>query len=243
MRKMSQLHFIRSSVAVFNLVLSSLCFAQNDTTVEGFVRDSSAKPIRGAILSLVPAEATADSTIFSAVSHEDGSFLFTDVAAGKYRVCGLVLRGWYINPCIWGYPAPSVDVSAGQRASRVELVLPDGAALNIRLLDDQKVMNHQRGPGSDRFVVVSVVAAGPILIDAERAVEDSIGRTDRIVVPTDREVQLVIHGPGIDVHDERDRKLGPEAQDFRVSVSKGQSEGRMLRFKIKRSVSGIPPVN
>ena len=108
-------------------------------TIAGSVRGDDGTMIAGAYLSLQLEPPYVKSrhleTEWTLQSGSDGSFQFTGLNDGTYRICGYVPHGTRLNPCTWGLEPPTVTLSNTQPASTITLTLKQGAVVPIRIND------------------------------------------------------------------------------------------------------------
>jgi len=86
----------------------------------------------------------------------DGAFQIDGLAAGKYSLCVQAQSDGYLDPCQWNGSPMTVTVVSGQAATGVVLRLTPASALNIQVLDSQKVLTQATKDGRRPELTVGV---------------------------------------------------------------------------------------
>jgi hypothetical protein len=156
-------------------------------TIAGNVRGDDGTAIAGAYLSLQLQPPYVKSrhleTEWTLRTGSDGSFQFTGLNGGSYRICGYLPHGAWLNPCAWGLQPPTVTLSSAQPAATVTLTLKQGAVVPIRVNDPNQLLPQYEGksPGAD--LLIGVVSDSGIFAPASIVSQDSGGRYQQVVIP------------------------------------------------------------
>ncbi len=156
-------------------------------TIAGSVRGDDGTMIAGAYLSLQLEPPYVKSrhleTEWTLQSGSDGSFQFTGLNDGTYRICGYVPHGTWLNPCAWGLQPPTVTLSGAQPTATITLTLKEGAVVPIRINDPSQLLTQYEGksPGAD--LLIGVVSDSGIFTPALIVSQDTGGRNQQVVIP------------------------------------------------------------
>lgn len=133
-----------AAAGLITLLLSALALhasqsASPGATISGYVVDAGTQvPIAGARVMILPAsigrQGPAGRPPSQAVTGDDGSYILSGVAAGRYRL--QVQKLGYVAPNAG--QAPIIDVAAGQSLTGPVFRLTRGAAISGRLLDARR---------------------------------------------------------------------------------------------------------
>jgi len=129
---------------------------QSGASIAGAIRDANGVPILGAVVSCrrvrelrrdkfghvravgQPVSVTANSSLV------DGSFLFSNLAAGDYYLCAYGVQPSHIPSCEWIRPAFIVHLEANAQIANLALTVQSGALINILVQD----LNSRIGAGA-----------------------------------------------------------------------------------------------
>lgn len=159
---------------------------------------------------------------WAALSGVSGSFRFTGLSEGTYRLCAQVLRSTWLDPCEWGLRPPAVSLSSAQPIAGVNMVLAKGAAVPIRIDDPDQVLSQNEGrtPGAHLLLGVpndaKVFRASPVIS------RDSSGRNHEVVVPFNSTVKLVVSSAFFRLADEAGIPLPGTTVQIPVLAPAGQ---------------------
>lgn len=135
----------RNATALVMLLMAALSVeAQQNGTVNGAILETAKKGVGDAFVTLTtvpnPAQRELRGIQLTAVTAKDGSYRFTNVPAGDYRICAQVPGTKLVNPCDWGKPAVTVKVAAGATVDAGSLTLEEGYVLEVDVDDPQDLI-------------------------------------------------------------------------------------------------------
>jgi hypothetical protein len=167
--------------------------------IEGSVQGNDGSTIAGALLSLQLQPPYVQSRYLRfewvATSGPDGSFQFTGLGAGAYKLCGYAPHGAWLNPCAWGLQPPTATLSGAQPTAAIKLTLNKGAVVPIRINDPAQLLPQYEGksPGSD--VLIGVANDARVFMPAQAVSQDTGGENLQVVIPFGSTVNLLVFAP------------------------------------------------
>lgn len=172
--------------AVLLVLCEAVSLAQTGG-LKGTVTTSTGVVVPGAFI-----VATRSGASQTTASGSDGSFEFTGLTSGSYRICIQVLQGSLLDPCQWS-SAPATTVSAGQIASVGTIQVVAGQRLFVTLLDDVGALAANAGAGktSGAHILVGVWYSGSFHPMRLRSKSSSGWNLD-LVVPTSVPLSLTV---------------------------------------------------
>jgi hypothetical protein len=159
--------------------------------IRGRVADSSGAPVSGAVVIVTPVSAPGKPSETN--SGANGNYAVSGLQPASYQVCINVPGGSFLNPCQWDSARPAVTVAAGQQLTGVDVALPAGQKVDVRVDDPQRVLAANEAPGKSHLSV-GVWASNGIFHPASIAVNDASGRTYSILVPLGANLRLGVSG-------------------------------------------------
>lgn len=168
------------------------------------------------------------------MANASGAFTVTGLPAGSYRVCVQASAEDFLNPCQSSDEPATVEVSAGQRVSGLELRLRRGKRIDVRIDDPQGALAAGENPTVNAQVVVGVFGPNGIFQPARVTSSDASGRTHSVVVPLDTDLKLSVSGRKLVIDDEAGTRVreSDEGIALRIEASK-VNEARNFRFIIR----------
>lgn len=220
---------------LYAMALCSIASAQPGTgSLNGLVTDQMGRPVSGALVVIHadPAPYTAPSArnVYdaTATSGNDGSYSFTRVPNGPYRLCAQLAGSSLVNGCLWNPSAYKVDVTGA--VAPPAIVLARGATLRVRLNDPQNLLDVNEGKGT----YVMVGASSPNgFVQSDPPAKTGSGREYTLVVPTGVALRPVILAPGFQISDSVGATLdavGGSAQP--VNVNDNDTE-RLIQVSVQ----------
>jgi len=144
-------------------------------------------------------------------SGSDGSFTFSGLAAGTYRVCVQALEGSLLDPCQWS-SAPIATVTAGQTVSVGTIQVVGGQRLYVNLLDDVGALSANAGPGKTPGAHILIgVWAGGLFHPLRLRSQNSGGWNLDLVVPVNTALNLTVSSTDFALTDSQGNKVNPSA--------------------------------
>ncbi len=107
-------------------------------TISGTVTTTAGKPIRAAVtVHDVSTARVQGQTPFDSqyASKSDGTFLFSNVPAGKYQICVEAPHENVLDPCLWSPTVNVVDISNGAPVSGLAVQVATGYMLQVHVND------------------------------------------------------------------------------------------------------------
>ena len=151
----------------------------------------------------------------------DGTFGFSGMAAGSYRVCVQVVGpDLLLDPCRWE-AGVTAAVAAGQTTVLPAIGLKRGATLRVRVVDAQGLLaaaaaqerNQGRGGGGGRGGVALLAGAWSAngLFQPLRVTSRRGGNWDYdLVAPAGASLRVTVTSPGFELADEKGARVDPE---------------------------------
>ncbi len=166
-------------------------------SVSGTLRGDDGSVISGAsiILHRVPGQGPwlqEERNDWSVVSDASGSFTFSGVDNGLYRLCAQVSVGAWLDPCDWGLPLTTATLSLSQTATNVTLVMKKGAVVTVRIDDPGQLVSPTGTLTKGGYLLLGVTSDSSFFHTLPLLSTDSTGRNYQLVVPFDTAVKFVI---------------------------------------------------
>jgi hypothetical protein len=203
------LHSATRAISVCALALSLAGFIKAATGITGVVTDGS-QPVRRARVSAVqvlnPLPGALNPTTLAQAA-DDGTFLFTDLAPGSYRVCAEALQVDLLNPCDWSSSPVAVEVIDGGQPASATVTLDKGAWVEINIDDPDRKYRDNEQPGIGATLIVGVWTPSGVFLPAQDLKEDKKGRTYRLLVPFDTDLKLLVRGQQVQLENDKGKKI------------------------------------
>jgi len=207
-------------------------FAQTTGKVQGVVNDDSAKPVPGAYV-VATLESPTDHSSFSVVTGPQGNYLFNGLPAGKYSICVHAPGGPSLNNCQWA-SASEVTVSANQTVSNSPIAVVEGAVVQIRLSDPQKLI----GPADD--IMIGMYLPSGLFQPLRQAAGDATGRTYDVAVPKKGQVKIGVVSTHLVIADDRGNSLGARPAGQGGNSTSVAATAGAVTITAQTTVSGPP---
>jgi hypothetical protein len=170
----------------------------------------------------------------------DGAFSFTNLAPGRYLVCGSLAGSDLLANCEWN-PSPPLSVVAS--VTGLAITIPQGQLVRFRISDPGKHINDNNGKGNGASLLVGVWSSRGFH-SARQVDAKPNSREFVIAVPYDKPVRLGVHGRRYDVEDNGGRKVPENLADIEVTSAKpanSKGQGRGLERAFDYRIKGIRP--
>jgi len=143
-------------------------------------------------------------------SAADGSFAFTNLAVGTYRICVQVLGSSFLDPCLWPGKPPAVTITAGQIAAIGKIQLSSAVTLHVNLIDDNGLLQSNavtaKTPGANILIGVRTGTGAfyPVRLRSKQA--GGVWNHE-IVVPFDTLLNLEVSSSKFTLSDDKGNAL------------------------------------
>jgi hypothetical protein len=192
---------IRRAIIASVAVLSS--FAQQPTTpgdgvVSGNISGDDGSAVEGAYVTLhlwhKPSQSVRQrfESQWGLYSGSGGSFRFTGLPSGMYRLCAQAPGTEWLDPCEWGLPIPSVALTNAGRSRILTVVLKKGVEVPIRIDDPRQLLPQHEGRTTGAHLLVGVSTPASTFRPAVLTSREGTGRNLKVVIPYDRPVHVAI---------------------------------------------------
>jgi hypothetical protein len=193
---------VMQRIVVVALVLLP-CVAQppaaHDTGfIAGTVQGEDGSTVAGANVTLhlahTPAEAVRQRfpTQWAAEAGSDGSFRFSGLPHGSYRLCVFVRGTAWLDPCQWGRAIPSVTLSDGESSRTLAISLAKGAEVPIQIDDPDRVLFLNEGRTKGAHLLIGVRTAGSTFVPAAPVSREDTAARLKVVIPYETLVDLTV---------------------------------------------------
>ena len=172
--------------------------ADSNIVIAGAVSGEDGSAVVGAYvtlhLSFTPARGVRQrfQTQWGLYSGSGGSFRFTGLRSGTYRLCAQTPGTAWLDPCEWGFPIPSVTVASAERSRSIAITLRKGAEVPIRIDDPVQILLQSEGKIPGAHLLAGVRTAARTFSPALLTSQDGAGRTLKVVIPFDLPVSLTV---------------------------------------------------
>lgn len=170
-------------------------------------------------------------TSTATVSNSDGTYSFTGLQAGKYRLCPQSAGSDIINPCQWSPTTGSLLTLAAGQTLTEHLVVQRGVRVKIEVDDTTGALaDAEKTPGGG--LIAGVFGDRGLFHPAAEAGKDSKGRTLMLIVPPDIPVRLAVQGNKVQLDDEAGK---PHKSGDNVQFTAGKNDvEKKFKFKTKK---------
>ena len=171
-------------------------------SVSGTVVSPAGYPLR-AIVALIPSGGGA---VRQAFTDFGGVFNFNQLSAGQYTLCERIPAEQspspdrpYLDTCMWPQPQIPVQVSAGQTLASIQVVAPQGVALNVQVNDPQGLLAQttpqQSAQAPDAQLQVLVRQTNLLPYRLPLISQTATARNYSLVVPAAASLLLTVKSP------------------------------------------------
>ena len=169
---------------------------------------------------------------WSALSDAEGSFRFDGVGQGLYRLCGSAPSGAWLDPCDWGLPLTTTDLSFAQNTADVTMTLRRGATVPVRIDDPGQFLSQSGAKTPGAGLLLGFATDSSLFHTLPLTSADQTGRNYQIVIPFDTTVKLIITSSHLQIADAAGLMLpvGVTSQ-IAVTVPSG-AQPPLLRFVV-----------
>ncbi len=232
----------RVIVAAFGLLL---CFAQQPAVGEtgviaGTVSGEDGSPVVGAYvtlhLSFTPGQAVRQAfrTHWGVYSGSGGSFRFTGLRNGTYRLCVQAPGAAWLDPCEWGLAIPSGALSSAVRSQAIAISLRRGAEVPISIDDPGQLVLQSEGRIAGALLLIGVRTPTGTFRPAVLTSRGLTGRTLKVVIPFDKPVNLTVGSSFFRLADSTGTPFSGPGRTIPLSVPAGQTPAT-----VRLSVTGV----
>lgn len=205
------------------------CFAQtslNSTgVVSGKLTGEDGSAIAGARVGLLlqppSSQGKAAQPFWAATSDVHGSFQFSRLNGGTYKICVEAPNTAWLNPCEWALGPPSASLSSAQPTASVNPVLKKGAAVLIRIDDPGNLLSQNEGKTPGAHLLVGVGTAAFSFHTAPIVSQDAAGRYQQVILPFNSTTSLVVRSSFFKLSDANGVSL-PAGATIPITVPTGQ---------------------
>lgn len=198
----------------------------------GTVEDENGKPIRGAIVMLMPASSDLKAPPKGGwgVSDEKGTFELQGIDPSDYSVCVHVEDPTLLNPCLWPGERTAVTLKASSSAGGLKIRLRKGTTIRFRIEDPEGLLPSFRKPEASGALLVGVWTKEGIFQSARKVSEDIFGQNYVLTVPNEDRARPYVQGAQLRVL-EADGTLhqAGSIKDFQPEKSGGE---RIYQFRV-----------
>jgi len=210
------------------------CFAQQPTAgdagvIAGTVSGEDGSAVVGAYvtlhLSVVPGQAVRQGfqTQWGVYSGSGGSFRFTGLRNGTYRLCVQAPSTAWLDPCEWGLAIPSLALTDAGRSQTIAISLRKGAEVPIRIDDPGQLVLQNEGRIAGAVLLVGVRTPSSTFRPAVLTLQEGTGRTLKVVIPFDKLVHLTVASSFLKLADSTGTPLSGPGRTIPLSVPAGQA--------------------
>jgi hypothetical protein len=139
----------------------------------------------------------------------DGTFKITGIDDGAYRLCVFGPADEVLDPCQWSDAPPVVRVPVAGVATDVEVEVPRGKTLRIRLDDPDDVVPTPSRARADAYVQFGARSAAGVFHQARLVSSDGRGHNYELVVPPNADLEFVADARNLDLSDEMGTRVQP----------------------------------
>lgn len=218
--------------ALLAICLVMPCLAQqplaDDGVVAGTVTGEDGSLISGAYVTLHlafkprPAAHQRIRTQWGISTGPGGSFRFTGLPDGSYRLCVQAPRTTWLDPCEWGFPAPTVSLTRTERSRTLAISLKKGAEVPIQVDDPSQLLSQNLGKTAGAHLLIGIRTAAATFRPAAVSLQELNGRTLRVVIPFDRPVKMEVASSFFKLADSGGAPFSKAGVAIPVSVPTGQ---------------------
>ncbi len=235
-----QRQFIRCWLFFSAFIPSAL--SQNTAALSGIVTaQDDGKPIAAAIVQAVrstPIPAVA----FNTVSAANGSFSFSKMPAGTYRLCVQAQGTAFLNPCDWDLGrnslkspiAPSgttaaneVIIAAAQQRANFALKVKRGTVVQINLNDSGQLAAASASPSAPGVgkgaphVMLGVIVPGGLIRPLTQVSKSAASSVHQAVIPFDTPVKLSVYSGQLQLAHEDGKPIAEKGDAIDISRKTG----------------------
>lgn len=218
---------------IFATVALLPCLAQQppvgDTgVITGAVRGEDGSSVAGAYVTLhlsfpsTPALRQRFQTQWGVYSGSGGSFQFSGLRNGTYRLCVQAPQTAWLDPCEWGLPIPSMTLTGAQRSQSITVSLRKGVEVPIRIDDAGQILLQSEGRIAGAHLLVGVRTPAFTFRPAVLTAQEGTGRTLRVVIPFDRPVKVEVASSFFKLADSNGAAFSRPGTAIPVTVPAGQ---------------------
>ena len=172
--------------------------------------------------------ANAPSPSPNQLSRPDGTFGFTGLHPGVYRLCASFSGTVWLSSCEWGGPPPKVTVGSEQVVDKIVLTLKKGQPLSIQLNDPGNLVtaNQKTTPGAHVLLGVKTDSGG--FHPANPVSSSALGQKYSVLVPTGSTVNVIFYSATFKLQDQLGKPVPQAGTTISVTTAAGQSPSPLV---------------
>ena len=179
---------------IYLIFSSALLYSQSTGGIGGKLVDDS-----GTIVALSTVTASLQGTsgsgsfppTYTVKTSTDGTFTFSGLGAGTYRLCAQKPSASLLDPCLWRSQPTMVSVSAGAQAGPVSLSIQRGVLINVQVNDPQGLIA-AKGAVDDILIGTRTTVPGTPFLAASVVSKTSTGKLVCLIVPPNLAQQILL---------------------------------------------------
>jgi hypothetical protein len=230
------------SYLLCNALSASFLMAQGTASIRGRVELDDGGVISGATVVAVRASATTRSpgpVQFFDSTRSDGTFAFTSLEPGTYKICAQAPGTPYVNECLWDLDPLLATVGTDVRSPEVVLRLKRGVPVDVRIEDPGNLLEASERERGGAQILVGIIAPSGLFHPTRVSAKTGEGRSHSIVVPFDTSVKIAIRSRKV-VLDDQDGNRVQQPGDSTISFSRSRSQGDAPQQVVFRLVALEP---
>jgi hypothetical protein len=131
-------------------------------------------------------------TQWGVAANEDGTFRFSGLAHGSYRLCVFARDTAWLDPCHWGPAIPSVTLRDGESSRTLAIPLAKGTEVPIQIDDPGRVLFLNEGRTKGAHLLTGVRTAGWMFVPAAPVSREDTAARLKVVIPYETLVDLTV---------------------------------------------------
>jgi hypothetical protein len=190
-----------------------------DASILGAAWVTIAREAAGPLVKITPFAA-------STPARPDGTFAFTGLDPGIYRLCAQLTGKAWLNPCEWGHSNTTVILTSEQIRQGIVLTMKKAATVPIRLDDPQGLLaGKKHTPGAD--VLIGVGNDAGMFHAVTIVSEDAKGREHSIMIPFGVPIDVVAYSKVFQLGDNAGKSFPASGARIRVNVPPGTQASKV----------------
>jgi hypothetical protein len=171
--------------------------------------------------------------VFNAQTSQDGTFIMGGLRAGTYQLCIQGLPEGLLDPCFWSAKPLTQSLASGATITGLNLVALQGVALDIRVVDAQRLLAAQ--PKLNDIVIGVAPLGNRPFVPARTVSVDNSGRTLRVNVPKDKLLKLSVDTAALSLSDDRGTSYAASSTLVQIPQQALQFQGPVLTINVNGS--------
>jgi hypothetical protein len=215
----------------FSLQLSCCVSYAATTTISGTVTTTAGKPIRAAVtVHDVSTARVQGQTPFDRqyASKSDGTFLFSNVPAGKYQICVEAPHENVLDPCLWSPTVNVVDISNGAPVSGLAIRVATGYMLQVHVNDPAALLPAAVGGTAGPALSVMAITQTKQYHNFHLLGASATARDHYLLVPFDQTLTLAIASSSLKLSNAQNQRYSGDVLEVPVRIPSGGSLGPVV---------------